>query len=432
MTEKFPQIEDAPGHIWKRRKAGWECRWQARTDLVQRGYLPKSAFLWKGTELDAFSTEFIQSRCRILQDEMLAWGRGGEQAVSAFDGSWRSLIACYETDPDSSFRKLRYATKKNYLPLMKRLFQDVGPDEVASMKARDMLRLHENWTRPNEPGGKPKTTVGHSLVGMVRILVNFGATILESEECEKVANMLHRMKFKMGKPRGEQITADQAEAVRAELHRRGLHSIALAQAGQFDFTWRQKDMIGEWVPLTEDGISDVIQGNNKWLRGLRWEEIDQNLILKHTTSKKQKEVILDLRLAPMVVEELRLMFGIPDHAALTRDLLPASGPVVVNERNGMPWQGHEFRRKWRAAARASGIPDKVFNMDSRAGAITEGVEATGGDLDSVRISATHSNVSQTQNYSRGDQKRIAAVMTKRAAHRNKSGTSDPGTDGELA
>ena len=54
--------------------------------------------------------------------------------------------------------------------------------------------------------------------------------------------------------------------------------------------FRQKDVIGEWVPISEPGMSAVINGNSKWLRGLDWKEIDANWICKHVTSKRQKEI----------------------------------------------------------------------------------------------------------------------------------------------
>jgi hypothetical protein len=58
-------------------------------------------------------------------------------------------------------------------------------------------------------------------------------------------------------------------------------------------------------------------------------------------------------------------------------------------------------------------------MDTRAGAITEALEA-GAPMDAVRKSATHSNSSMTQRYSRGDAEAVSNVLQHRAAHRNKT------------
>ena len=59
-------------------------------------------------------------------------------------------------------------------------------------------------------------------------------------------------------------------------------------------------------------------------------------------------------------------------------------------------------------------------MDSRAGAITEATDA-GADLEHIRHAATHSDISMTQRYSRGDADKTAGVLRQRVAHRNKQG-----------
>lgn len=115
------------------------------------------------------------------------------------------------------------------------------------------------------------------------------------------------------------------------------------------------------------------------------------------------------------------MFGLDLAKGLDRSLLPASGPVIVEEETGRPYRSHTFRYEWRKLARAVGIPDSVRNMDTRAGAITEGTDS-GADLESVRHMATHSNISMTAKYSRGSEEKTAEVMKLRTAHRNKSGT----------
>jgi hypothetical protein len=106
---------------------------------------------------------------------------------------------------------------------------------------------------------------------------------------------------------------------------------------------------------------------------------------------------------------------------LTRDDLPASGPVIECELTSYPWSTSEFRRKWRILATTAGIPTTVRNMDSRAGAISEATDA-GADLEHVRHAATHSNIGMTQRYSRGSVDKVAGVSKQRVAHRNKAKT----------
>jgi site-specific recombinase XerD len=148
----------------------------------------------------------------------------------------------------------------------------------------------------------------------------------------------------------------------------------------------------------------------KWLRGLRWEEIDDNLILRHVTSKRGKEIEIDLHNAPLVMAELERLG--------TR---PASGPVIIHANVGVPYKAMTFRYLWRKLATEAGIPKTVRNMDTRAGAITEALQA-GANLEDVRKAATHSDTSMTVRYSRGDQQAVAEVMQLRAKNANKTGT----------
>jgi hypothetical protein len=397
-----PKIENAPGLTWRQRQSGeWEARWRPRIDLVARGYRRTPQRLWVGSEVTQVDREWISDRCQALQAEMLTWGRGGIPKIDAFDGTIKNLCQIYQADPDSGFRELRYRTRQHYAYLCDRLIKDYGDEALADIGARMFRRWHEEWAA----GGK--ISMGHTMITMLRIVLNFGATILEDEDCGRLAGFLHGMKFKQGKPRDSIITAEQVAAVCTEAHQQGRHSLALAQTLQYELTLRQRDVIGEWVPVSEPGVSAVVNGNQKWLRGLRWDEIDANLILRHTTSKRQKEICVDLKRSPAVMAEFKRF-----------DPRPTAGAIVVNEATGLPYSEVEFRYQWRAIATVAGVPKTVRNQDSRAGAITEALEA-GASLDSVRKAATHSDVAMTQRYSRDDTTAIGNVLDRRIAHRNK-------------
>lgn len=417
-----PRITDAPGHIWRKHARGWECRWQARTDLVAKGFTPKSKQLFVGEEPTETEIAFIQDTCRRLQDEMLIFGRGDLPVVSQFDGSLRSLINCYQTDPDSSYHKLRFGVRENTDRLLRRLAAERGDEDLGDINGRTILAWHKVWT----DNGK-KISMGAAFVGQIRTLFSFGASILESSECDRLCTLMSRQRFEGTRSRKVSLSAEQADAVRykARLHF-GWPSLSLAQAFQFECTLRQRDVIGEWVPLSEPGVSSVISNGKKWLRGITWQEIDENMILRHVTSKKQKETEVDLKLAPMVLEELReLLGGQPVIDEVTkkpnRHLLPASGPIVICEINGWPWTAAEYRRKWRKVAKECGIPNNVWNMDSRSGAISEAI-AAGVPLEMVRHAATHSDIAQTQQYDRVQAKATAKVMKARIENRNKRET----------
>lgn len=419
-----PEIENAPGLRWRPIKNGWQAIWRARSDLLKRGYSFKSLKLWESTETQREPTEidklFISECCNELQADMRLWGRGGTiKATGIYDKTWGGLVSAYQTDPDSSYHKKRYVSRQHYDTLCRRIEKDCGSTFIKDTDARQLLRLHEQWSADG------KVAMGHAMIGMLRTITTFGSTLLKCPDCRTIRSDLRDMRVKGGKPREDHLTAEQAEAIRKIAHVQVTpyrHSLALAQAIQFDLTLRQKDVIGEWLPLNEPGPpTDIISGNSKWVRGIRGEEIDDNLILRHMTSKRDKLLVADLKLAPMVMEEFRLMAGLPADAEVLRGHIPANGPLIINEYTGLPWGDDNFRATWRKLARLAGIPDGVRNMDSRAGAITEAF-ASGARPDAIRKGATHSNLSMTQRYSRGDADAVSEVLTSRAAHRNKSGT----------
>ena len=422
MTAEQPKIENAPGLKWKARAKGrWEAWWRPRRDLVGKGYPKTMHRLWTGIEPSEMDRKWISDRCNFMQNEMLVWGRGGIPDVATFDHTMRGLINCYQTDKDSPFHKLRYHSRRGYTRTLKRIVAKHGETALADIKVRTLIGWHQEWSA----GGK--ISMGHGFIAMVRTIINFGATYYEDKDCERISGILHRQRFKMAKRRESFLTADQAIDVRNRALATGLASVALAQAFQFEGTLRQKDIIGEWVPYEEPGTSEVHHAGMKWLRGIRWTEIDTNLILRHETSKREKEIVIDLKLAPMVLEELARSY--PGSVDVTmqgitvrRELLPASGPIIVNQRLGRPFNDTTFRIAWRKIAKEAGVPASVWNMDTRAGAITEATDAD-VPLEDVRHAATHSNISTTQGYSRSKEKKTAKVMRLRVAARNKSGTN---------
>ncbi len=312
------------------------------------------------------------------------------------------IIARYKDDEDSPYKALRYQPRQNAASQLRRLQADHGSVELGDVRARTMKAWYEAWL----PSG---TYMAHGLISRLRTVIRFGATYLEDPECERIKNVLGGMKFAMGKPRTSRLTVEQVEAIMRTAHAMGYHSIALAQALAFDLILRQRDVIGEWTPLDEPGRAYIRAGNRKWFRGLRFEEINTQLVLKHITSKKQKEIEVPLSLAPLVMQELK------DKYVLMSEL-PTHGPVILNEETGLPYGAAAFRAKWRRVARKAGVPDTVKNMDSRAGGITEATDA-GASLELVRHAATHSDVNMTARYSRGSSEKAAEVLKLRAKHR---------------
>lgn len=419
MVQK-PNISGAVGCRWRRRANGWTAMWIARADLVKRGYRPRSVHLWSGAEPDDATRRMIVDTCTRLQNEMLLFARGGAASVGIFDGTVRGLIRCYQTDPDSSFHELRFKSKQFYCDMMGLLDKRVGEVGLSSITGRRIKQWYNALAEPKTPDSPPRIPRAHACMAMLRILFGFGHTILEDDHCRRLKEIMGELEFAQGRPRSVAITAEQAVAVRRKAHEMGYPSVALAQAIQFETLLRPSDVIGQWVPISEPGLSSVQYGGEKWIVGIDWREISADLILTHRLSKSLKgraaiadrnsgkEKVYDLKLYSMVMEELG---RIPSEAR--------SGPLIVCETTGLPYRHADFRRRWRSVARRAGIPDNVQNRDSRAGGITEGIVASGGNLEAVRHAAGHSQITTTTRYSRAGDQQTATVAVLRQSKRGK-------------
>jgi len=257
----------------------------------------------------------------------------------------------------------------------------------------------------------------------------FGKLALpETSGCGKVIEIMRDMAeqrtFASGRrQRKEYVTYLQAVQHCEASHREGFGSIALAQAFMFECGMRPKDVIGEWVPRSEPGVTRVFNGDSKWLMGARWEEVDENFVWKHRLSKSVpregimdpetgKTELFDLRVFPLVRTELERI------APLHRGNFPASGPIIVSEGTGLPWSASRFRDRWREIARKAGIPDNVQNRDSRAGAATES-DLAGVPREKVKRFHGHSKEETTAGYQREGMEIRSEIASARKAYRER-------------
>jgi hypothetical protein len=414
MTTR-PVIENAPGLTWQwLARSGWEARWRAQAPAIAAGFSIKSQRIWCGFNPNEQERALIADRCNGLQNEMLVFLRGGVPML----GNARTLfglIQSYKSDEFSSFHKVRYETQRTYEKHLRHIAEQFGETLLTDVTARSFMAWHRTWS---DASG---IATARMRIAIIRAMLTYGAQLLEDKQdaelCARLGFIVSKIKFERPAARVEHLTAEQANAIRGIALQGAYPSLALAQAIQFDCSFRQKDVVGEWVPISDKSISDVVDAawGKKWGRGVRWEEVDAQFLLVHRTSKKGKVIAIPLLECPMVVEELARIAGVAP-AELKRDLFPARGPIVVSEYRGLPWKAYEYRRLWRKAARTAGVPDHVLNMDSRAGAATEAQNA-GVPLDERRAQLTHSSGNQTLTYSRGEQEKVVRSLKARAAYR---------------
>lgn len=418
---KAPADLSAPGLIYRHRRNRWAMYWSPRSDIMKRGYQGKTVRLWPSdrtppqqSEPSRAEWEVISAWCIRYHAEQLLWARGGaEDPLSVFDGTIIGLLNVYQTHKKSPIKKLRYDSLKQYAGCLASLNAAIGRVRVKHITFDDISDWQDEFA-DNGDGGKPMKARSANMIGALKRAFTFGALVLPKDAgCHDVRDIFLTMaEAKLmntgSRQRKEYMTAAQCRMIRAKAHELGFHSIAIEQAFAFELGVRQKDVIGEWLPVAWPGVTDIHEGPRKWLMGMRWDEIDENLVLKHRLSKslRGKSALMDseagkvkawgLRDYPMIMDELRQIAGADQ---FSRSDLPARGPLIVSEKSGQPWDRSVFKDRWRKIATAAGVPANIQNRDSRSGAATE-ADLAGVAPDKRQRMLGHARGETTRRYER--------------------------------
>jgi hypothetical protein len=271
---------------------------------------------------------------------------------------------------------------------------------LSEIVGRDVRRWHKEWIAALGERS------AYACIQTLRRAVNYGCELRDSDAIE-LAAVLEKTEFRMPKARKRRPTYEQIVALRQAAHEAGRPSIALAVTLQFELGLRQKDVIGEWYRPSEDErariAGAIADGDWVWHWGLTWSHIDASMLLRKPTSKSNGNEVAE--------HDLRV------HSDIVAELPPRGvGPILIDERSGKPWKRTHFSHTFRKIARTPGWPDDVWNMDSRAGAVSEAFEAGAEPADVMRT-APHTQMSTTMIYNRGGVVQTSRVAELRAARR---------------
>ena len=227
------------------------------------------------------------------------------------------------------------------------------------------------------------------IIKLLRQMVTFGAAA-ELPHCDRLHGILTKMRFKGGARSKLKLELHHVQAFIPVAIEAGRVSLALGTALQFETIMRQKDVIGEWEPMAGGAnTAGIVLNGNRWVNGLTWADIPDDLVVKKDTTKTGATVVADLKLCPLVLQVM--------------PLIPADkriGPLIIDENSGRPYAEDGYAREWRIDRSSGGIPDAVKNMHARAGAISEADDAL-APLEEIQSSAGHSQASTTKRYIRG-------------------------------
>ncbi|MEI5680470.1 MULTISPECIES: integrase [unclassified Mesorhizobium] len=371
-------ITKASGLVWQKRRKSKTPYWIPNQNAVKAGYRPKTVNL----SYIADDPDMLAARCASLQSDMLLWLSVRRGETSQFDGTLKSLIRAYQISSESPYKELRPGSRKPYDHYLSTIEAQIGNEKIDQITGVDIKRWHREWS---SHGRHPAAAT--MAVSVLDAAVSFGITS-RFAGCSAFSEVLKATKRKLPrpKPRAIVLTATQIEEARRAAHVDGRPSSALAYAVAYETTLRLFDVIGQWWPVSENGTSTVQQNGMMWF-GVRWEDIDENLVLRYapgkTSAKTGRTITYPLASAPMVVDEL-------NHWPADK----RRGSLIVSEETGRPYVAAKFREKWRLDRKAAGIAANVWARDIRASGITEG-RAAGASTDDAAKVAGHTGTRTT-------------------------------------
>jgi hypothetical protein len=377
----------------------------------------------------------INELCQLYTARLLAYLDNPEalpedkEPPISYDGTMAALCRIYRGHRHSRYRRAKHTTKRFYDAYLDLIIATVGMRVVRNVDLFTAESWYEEWRKPAEVGGEERIDRAHDAISMVRTVVNFCAKIKKlpggkpftgRKDCQELAADLEGVKFEKGGAREQEMTVQYARAFIAkalEMAAAGLISIeraramAIGVAAQFETMLRQKDIIGEWVakhlaPKLPKGATVLPRGEEIWWGFFTWESI-AGWRWRMKTSKSKYRAAADHTLTNYGLL-MPLLEAVP-HAE-------RSGPIVIGE-HGLPVRETTYRSTFRRIARAAGIPDEVWLMDSRAGGATEASMAK-APMGAISGALTHTNEKTTVRYlRRGATADLDTVAKARAAHR---------------
>jgi hypothetical protein len=416
---------NAPGLKLRRRQNGEVAYyWVAKTKAADISEYPTKTVRLTGTD------DENRAMCRRLQSELMEWVTSHRiPPKERFDGTIRALIRLYQHTPESPYHKIKSNTREMYDENLSIVEKAVGTRQLSRLTGLDFIRWHANFKKPAEdtphlakkrllaarkgetlPPNPERPSRAYKAMQLLRMVIRFGV-VLNIKECFRLSTVLEALEFSPPKARTITLTFEQAKAICEKAMEMDRHSMALAQALEFELTLRQIDVIGRWEKTDQPDAGGIVDCGKRWVDGLLWSDIDGDGILNKQTSKNDQRAIHDTMAYPFLRQYL--------------DMVPPEkriGPVIISETTGRPYKPEQFSRTWRKIARKVGIDDKVWNRDSRAGGVTEGSDA-GADIEHLRHHANHKNIQTTTRYNRQTIDKTRTVAELRIAHRgNKNDT----------
>lgn len=414
---------NAPGLKQVKRKRGVDLYWAKDEGPLFADYSPSTVRIFADLSASAAKAT-IEEICQREQTSMERWQEEAgyddkERLKPKFNGTVLSLCDLYESDPESGYTDLQQNTQSAYGDWLKIVRGTIGQRRIDKLAAKYFRTCYRNWRAPAEPGGEERVRRAYGCIQITKILLGYGMQgNYFYDHCQRLLDGMSRMRFAKPVARDAILTYEHAKAIIDKAFEADDLSSALVQSLQFECFLRQVDIVGKRRSVKEDYVlrpGEIRVGAKVWSGMTMGMILTENKILRVRTSKTGQYVVHDLDKCELVVR-----------------CLSALGPTdpdlpVARRKDGSPWSTHmEFGKLWRQYANAAGIPKSIWNMDSKAGGITEAAGA-GASHDDLASAGAHATKKTTRNvYMRGAAEISARVQEKRQSQRHGAKSSRDG------
>ncbi len=344
--------------------------WRASRTAIAAGYMKQPTKLpgKVGDGRDDERRAIVRDLCR----DVLRW-MDERDRPKIVPNSWRWLIARYRGDEISPYRDVKPNTRASYDETLRRL-SDALDDMLICQTTYEEVRAMQARMREN---GRSLHYIKATFT-MLRIVANYGRA-LRVPGADDVQAILSTMRFPSSAPRQVSPTEHQIAAIIAKADEAGDAIFALGLSLQWWLTLRAVDVRGQML----DG---------QWRDGLTWQMVSPDLrTITKTPSKTEKSsaapLVWDISSLPEIVDRL---------AAIPAD--QRVGPVIKRP-GGKTYDRFLWSKAFRKHRAAAGVPDDVWLMDTRAGAINHAKRAGASPIQ-LQHAANHADFSTTQRYVR--------------------------------
>jgi hypothetical protein len=343
--------------------------------------------------------------------------------ITAYDGTVGGACKVYRVHTQSPYNEVAANTRKTYGDSLKVIEGTVSARLFRNCTVMDVKRWYKGWRQPATPDGNERIDRAHNAVAQLRSVLHFCFALgPKFDACGELEKRLveGKVRFERRGAREQEMTYQLAYAfIRKSLQMgeggvipadRGLY-MAIGTAAQFELALRQGDIIGKWrtsVPGTPHAEYDG--DGEMWSGPFRWENIPGWRFRLKTSKTKGATGFL--------LSDYPLLFPLLERVPHGE----RAGAIVKGE-HGLPVRERSYRKWWRQIARAAGLPDEVWSMDARAGAITEADDA-GVDFKKLQDFATHTDATSTERYRRRRERGNREVAKARAELRKAGGAGD--------